>query len=236
LSTYGGRVGEPFNIDLVYPDEWTNPLVLIEEFQLPMWDVSWTRDYADADNFVRRYMHSGGDFAFFQNYTANNGWTGANAGNKDVLIDEAITALTESTRQVIYGKLQQIYFDDCPSIPVPTSTIRFWCQYWVKGWYYDAMYPGIYVRSLWKADDCWFDVTGPTLGVSDGKTNMRDIAYLILHFNARAPSSTMGPDPKWVGVYGANGCVDSYGDRVCNMRDVSGAVLHFNHKNGTLTP
>ena len=88
---------------------------------------------------------------------------------------------------------------------------------------------------MWKADDCWFDVNGPTMGVSDGIVNMRDIQYLIIHFNAKA-SVPGKPDPKWVGVYGANGAVDPSGDRTCNMRDIQGAILHFNHKQNTSTP
>ncbi|HUW49182.1 MAG TPA: hypothetical protein VMW36_10610, partial [Patescibacteria group bacterium] len=70
---------------------------------------------------------------------------------------------------------------------------------------------------------------------SDGIVNMRDIQYLIIHFNAK-PTVPEKPDPKWVGVYGANGAVDPYGDRTCNMRDIQGAILHFNHKQNTSTP
>lgn len=233
LSFYDNRAGPPFSINVNEQWDWMSRY---PSNDMLIWDIGWLGDFAAPDNFVRPYMHSTGDFASFQNYTADNGWTGAPYGNKDALIEEALTTLSESTRQTDYQKLQQIFYNDCPCIPIPTPTGRLWCQYWVKGWYYNAMYPGLYIRSLWKADDCWFDVSGPTVGVSDGKTDMRDISYLILHFNAKAPSSATTPDPKWVGMYGANGCVDPYGDRVCNMRDISGAILHFNHKNGTLTP
>ena len=111
-----------------------------------------------------------------------------------------------------------------------------WLWYWVKGWYYNPMYPGDYYYPIWKTDDCWFDVSGLPPGVSDGIVNMRDIQYLIMRFNAKAPVPGVAPDPRWVGVYGANGCVDPSGDRTCNMRDVQGAILHFNHKQNTLTP
>jgi hypothetical protein len=59
---------------------------------------------------------------------------------------------------------------------------------------------------------------------------------LILRFNAKASDPEKQLDSKWVGVYGANGAVDPYGDRVCNMRDIQGAILHFGHQNNTLTP
>jgi hypothetical protein len=74
------------------------------------------------------------------------------------------------------------------------------------------------------------------MGEQDGIAgNMRDISWLILHFNAKASSPGSTPDIKWLGTYG-NNCVDPYGDRVCNMRDIARTILHFNHKNNTLTP
>jgi hypothetical protein len=112
----------------------------------------------------------------------------------------------------------------------------YWCWYWVKGWYYDAMYPGNYYYTMWKEDDCWYDMSGPTPGVSDGATNMFDIAWLVAHFNARPPVFPLPPDPKWVSVYGANGAVDPNRDRVSNIRDIAEAIYHFNHKKNTNTP
>jgi hypothetical protein len=65
---------------------------------------------------------------------------------------------------------------------------------------------------------------------------MRDISWLILHFNARAFIQDYPADPKWIGVYGANGCIDPYGDRGSNIRDIQMAVIHFGHKMNTTTP
>jgi hypothetical protein len=117
-----------------------------------------------------------------------------------------------------------------------SAVTGFWCWYWVKGWYYDAMYPGNYYYTMWKEDNCWYDMTGYIVGVSDGVCGMKDIAYLIAHFNAKAPVLGLPVDPKWVSVYGANGCVDPYGDRVSNMKDIAGAIQHFNHHLNTGTP
>jgi hypothetical protein len=59
---------------------------------------------------------------------------------------------------------------------------------------------------------------------------MRDVTYLLLHFNAKAPEPGKPVDPRWVGTYGVGG-VDPYGDRVTNMRDITFTILHFMHKN-----
>jgi peptide/nickel transport system substrate-binding protein len=239
LSTYDGRTGPPFTINLVSID-YSTYLNYFRDFKLPLFEISWLADFADADNFMRPYIHSNGDFSSFQNYTSTNGWSTTRGGNypsldKDELIDLAFVTPDGSERAKMYADLENIYINDCPSFPIDQLYIRRWCQYWVKGWYFNALYPATYIPSVYKYDDCWFDVNGPTIGVSDGIVNMRDIQYLILHFNAKASIPGTTPDPKWVGTYG-NGGVDPYGDRTCNMRDIQGAILHFGHKQNTNTP
>ena len=231
LSIYEGRTGPPFQINIYEHDPyWPWPLDPLES---PMWSVGWLADYADADNFIRPYMYSDGDFSYFQNYTADNGW-----GNlKDELIDAAVNTPDGLQRAALYNQLEHIYVDDCPSIPLAQPLNRIWMKYWVKGYYYNALAPSSDYYRMWKYDDCWYDISGTTVGISDSVGAMRDISYLVLHYNAKAPDTSRPLDPRWwLTGYGANGCVDPYSDRTCNMRDIANAVLHFNHKNNTLTP
>jgi peptide/nickel transport system substrate-binding protein len=239
LSTYDGRSGPAFTVN-VDPTDWPTYLNYVDDSMLPLFDIGWLADFADADNLVRPYMHSNGDFSYLQNYTLVNGWRythGANYPtlNKDELIEQAFITQDGLDRAKMYADLESIYLADCPSFPIPVPTGRLWCQHWVKGWYYNAMHPSGYIPFVYKYDDCWYDVSGPTPNMQDGVVNMRDITYLIVHFNAKASIPGSPPDPKWVEAYG-NGCVDPYGDRVCNMRDITNAILHFNHRNNTLTP
>jgi peptide/nickel transport system substrate-binding protein len=234
LSTFGPRAGSgkpPFTVNIKEID-WTTTIRGMTRRLLPIFDIGWLADFADADDFIRPYMHSGGTFAFFQNYTAAN-----NQGVlKDLLIDQAVLTPDGPARAALYRQLQEIYYEDCPSFPVNIPRGRRFCQYWVKGWYFDAVYPSTYFYTIWKQDDCWGDVSGATAGVSDGANNMFDIAWLIAHFNGGAPVPGYPIDPKWVGVYGANGAVDTYGDRKCNMKDIAFNIAHFNHKMNTNTP
>ena len=231
LSTYDGRVGNAFTVNVAATD-WPTYLDLFEAQELPISVNGWHADFADADDFARAYMCSSGYFASFQNYTEANGW-----GNlKDQLTDTALLTPDGPAKAGVYQQLAQIYYDDCPSYPLVNPRGRRWCQYWVKGWYYNALYPSSYFYTMWKQDDCWFDVSGPTMGVSDGIDNMRDIQYLLMHWNAKAPQPGMPLDSKWVGVYGANGAVDVEGNRFSGMRGIQGAILHFNHKQNTSTP
>ena len=230
LSTYDGRTGPPFQINIYQYDY--NPFWPLDPLTCPIWITGWLADYADADNFIRPYMHSYGDFSYFQNYTSDNGWDKL----KDQLIDTAVNTPDGPQRAALYTELEHTYINDCPSIPLAQPLIRIWMKYWVKGYYYNALAPSCDYYRMWKYDNCWYDNSGPTRGVSDGIQSMRDIQYLIACFNAKAPDPTKPLDLKWVGVYGANGCIDPYGDRRCNMRDIQGAITHFNHKNNTLTP
>jgi len=233
LSIYDGRTGlPPFNIELVEiaPGEYADQM---SKFMLPMFFGGWLSDYSDADDLARPYMHNAGYYAALQNYTVVNGW----GRLKDDLVDLGQLTRVDVNRAAVYRQVQEIYYDDCPSYPLTIPMGRRFCEYWVKGWCYNPLYPSDCYYTMWKEDDCWYDMSGtPIVGISDGVTNMKDIAYLIAHFNAKAPDPTRLADPKWVPIYGANGCVDPYGDRTCNMKDIAGAIQHFNHKINTLTP
>ena len=60
------------------------------------------------------------------------------------------------------------------------------------------------------------DISGPTVGVYDGTTNMRDIQYLILYFNTNPSSPNWKPN------------ADINNDGTVNMRDIQIAILNFN--------
>ena len=221
LSTYDGRSGSPFAVNIVEID-WSTYLGMLVNARLPIFNIDWHADFADADNFARPYMHSNGDYSYVQGYTADNGW----GTTKDLLIDQGLITPDGPARAAIYQQLQVIYSNDCPSYPVTIPQGRRWCQYWVRGWYYNAVYPGDYYCCMYKEDVPWQDVTGTKAGVPDGRVNVFDLSYVIEHFNAKAPIPGLPIDPKWVGSYG-NGCPDVYGDRFVNDRDVTGVLLNY---------
>ena len=231
LGTFEGRTGPAFTVE-IEAIEWNTYLELIYASEIPLWGIGWLADFADADNFMRPYMHSYGDFSGPSLYSVDNGW----GDYKDSLLDQGLMTPDGPARAAIYQQLAIMYYNDVPSFPMTNPRGRIWLNYWVKGWYYDPVYPAFYIRDYFKMDNCWFDVTGPTKYVSDGVTNMRDINYLIAAFNALAPKPGIATDPRWNGNYGANGGVDPSGDRLSNMRDIQGTILHFNHKNDTATP
>jgi len=60
------------------------------------------------------------------------------------------------------------------------------------------------------------DISGPTQGVYDGTTNMRDVQYLILLFNTNPSSPNWKPN------------ADINDDGTVNMRDIQIAIINFN--------
>lgn len=230
LSTYEGRTGPPFRVEPVPYFQWTYDMT-----DFPMWSVSWIADFADADNYMRPFMHRYGDFSYFQNYTADNGWTtlGPRTGlDKDTLIDFAArTSDNDPSRAIYYADLEDIYITDCPSFPIAQPLGRRWQKYWVRGWYHNPLYPSEYYYHLWKEDTCWADVTGPIPGIPDGVCNIRDIYFIVRCFGAKPPDPSIVPlqHPKWGhGTYGA-GCADVYCDRKINIKDLFFACKHFGH-------
>jgi peptide/nickel transport system substrate-binding protein len=230
--------GKNFIIDIQGPD-WATYLDMMENFEMPLYSIGWLADFADADNWVRPFMHSYGDFSYFQNYTAWNGWTtpGPRTGlHKDLLIDIAVKTPDGPQRATYYADLDDIYIKDCPSFPIIQASGRRWQKYWVKGWYYNGLYPSQYYYKMYKEQTCWANVIGapgPTNPhmLPDDVCNMRDIGYISKHFGATAPDPAREPpyDPKWApGVYGCLGA-DVYGDRRVDMRDIGLACKHFGH-------
>jgi len=227
LSTYDGRIGPAFDVEITAVNTDTY-LGQLEAQELPIFCIGLSADFPDADDFARACMHSEGRYSRFQNYTAANGWGTA----KDVLVDQAVLTPDGSARAAIYQQIALIYYNDCPSYPLVNPRGRRWCKSWVRGWYYNALYPSDYYYDLYKEDTPWADVTGPKTGIPDGIVNVMDHFYVLdpnLHrrFNAKAPLPGVAYDPRWApGTYGCGGC-DVEGDRVVNMDDIAYLIRHF---------
>lgn len=218
LSTYDGRPSEwpDFNVETAaYDPSWTD----LDE--LPTWRTGWLADFSDADNFLSVFMHSNGNFAYWQSYSEANGW----GKRKDELLNLAVKTVDDSERAALYAELEQIYIDDCPSVMLAQPLSRKWLKYWVKGWYYNPLLPTNYY-CVWKQDTCWADVvTDATVLLPDGKVDMKDIGMIVKAFGSVPGTSRWGN-----GSYGA-GCFDVYSDRKVDMKDIGVVCSHFGHMN-----
>jgi peptide/nickel transport system substrate-binding protein len=110
---------------------WSTYLNLYPKHKLPMFALGWAADYPDPDNFSTPFMHSTGSFSSGQVYRNPE---------VDRLIEQAGKEVDPKKREQAYLKIQEIAYQDVPTIyiryPVATLVLRSW----VKGWYNNPMF------------------------------------------------------------------------------------------------
>jgi peptide/nickel transport system substrate-binding protein len=116
---------------------------------LPMYDVGWLADFADPDNFCEPYQASWGAFCSGQFDPAKNAQP-ADQAYIDNEIGKAMVEANFVTRGDMYMDLQYRYWLDVPSFPLVQPAGRRFAKDWVKGWYFNALYPGLYAFDLYK--------------------------------------------------------------------------------------
>jgi len=155
------------------PIDWDPYLAEMDANRLASFCLGWLSDFSDPHNWVQPYMHSRGDFSGFQNidygsdpttlnwykntygplpYTNYAGKTVAALNNSyvDSLIEEGIHIADTNLRQKLYEELMDIFFAEAYTHMNVQTTARHWERTWIHGWYYNILYPGTYVYSLWK--------------------------------------------------------------------------------------
>lgn len=183
---------------------WWDYYERLQNGEAPVFSIGWGGDYPDPDNFVRPFMHSSYCFAYWQRY-----------GNEiiDNLIEEGIRTLNTTKRREIYNELQRIYHEDCPNVPLHQSAILHFEREWIKGWYHNLAYPGLYFYPLWKKQEILQgDIN------FDNIIDTKDIAYVC-----RAYGSYYGPPihPQW------NFRCDLNNDRIVETKDVAIACKNY---------
>ncbi len=110
------------------------------------YDVGWLADFVDPDNFCESYQASWGAFMVSQ---------GPPFPEDQAFVDQEIqAALVEqdfATRGEMFKDLQYRYWLDVPSFPLAQPVGRRWARDWVQGWYFNALFPGLYAYDLWKS-------------------------------------------------------------------------------------
>jgi peptide/nickel transport system substrate-binding protein len=134
------KLNPKFKID-IREVEWPTYLKAMVRGQLPLFIVGWLADYPDPHNFVHPFMHSSGAYAASQGYSNPH---------VDELIEKGITETDPAKRKEIYYELQRIYYEEVPSFILIQSLGRHWERDWIRGWYYNPIYPGIYFYDLSK--------------------------------------------------------------------------------------
>jgi len=77
-------------------------------------------------------------------------WQNYNDTYVDQLVDLGLSQHDGPERNATYQELQYIYWRDVPSLPLFQSTGRRWSREWVKGWYCNPLYSGLYYYDIYK--------------------------------------------------------------------------------------
>jgi len=116
----------------IQPVQWPTFLRGMIAQTLPLFVIGWLADYPDPHNFAFPFMHSGGTFS---------GWQSYSDPDVDALIADGIGTTDPTEREAIYYELEQIYYEDVPSIALAQALGRRYFRDWVKGWYYNPVLP-----------------------------------------------------------------------------------------------
>jgi peptide/nickel transport system substrate-binding protein len=114
--------------------DWPTYLREMVASKLTLYELGWQADFPDPHNFVSAFMGSGGSLSGFQHY--NNPLV-------DNLINSGIVEPDTAKRQAIYYQLQQIFYDDVPTLMLDQVIGVHVERDWVNGWYYNPIIPGV---------------------------------------------------------------------------------------------
>ncbi|MDI3547947.1 MAG: peptide/nickel transport system substrate-binding protein [Halanaerobiales bacterium] len=139
LKFYIEQINPKFDIE-VRGVQWSTYLDQSIKGMLPASFGGWLADFPDPHNFAQPFLHSAGYYAGRRG-AAYQKW--AQESGLDALIEKGITTVDQAEREKIYKKIQQMSIDYAIDLwvdqPIGVNTRRSW----IKGWYPNAMRPGI---------------------------------------------------------------------------------------------
>lgn len=222
INTLAGKKGWPFH-GLTAGPAWAKYLEDMEGHRLPAFMIGWLADYADIHNFAHPYCHSTGAFAHPQRY---------HNPHVDELVEKGLYTPDGPLRQAIYYEIEQIFYDEVPTVPLFVAIGRGYMRDWIQGRYYNPLHPGLFAYDIWK-----WPMT-ETVGAEgyfvgdvnfDGKVSMDDIIAIVNAFGSYAGKGGMPVfHPRWNFYCDVD---DSpryrWRDRKIDMGDIVNAIARF---------
>ena len=138
LSTYAKIVNPKFELTPVGV-QWSSYLKQFLAEQLPIYTIGWMADYPDPHNWAPTYLGSNGTYSAYYG-EAYLKWAKENI---DPLIEQAMKSTDPDERASIYKELTQLAHDQAVALYLYQPIDHHVQRDWVKGWYYNAMIPGM---------------------------------------------------------------------------------------------
>jgi ABC-type transport system substrate-binding protein len=151
------------------------PISVLEEYtapslsQFPTFLSGYLADYSGLQDFMFPYMDSAGNYAML---------TGYSNPTVDALLSQTAYTNNPAVLTADYGELEQIYYNDVPSVTLFVPVGTGFQRDWVQGHYYNPIYPGIYAYNLWKYNAIPGDVA------KLGSVNMADVIDALKAFGS----------------------------------------------------
>lgn len=130
-----------FHVDIQDLDWISEYIPQLCNSELPLFVLGWVADFSDPHNLVYAFMHTRGNYPYYQRYSNST---------VDALIEAGILETDVSEKKNIYYELQSLYHEDCPSVLLAQQRGRRFERDWVQGWYYNPLLFGNYFYSQWK--------------------------------------------------------------------------------------
>ncbi len=138
IATYAKIVHPKFEITPVGV-QWSSYLKQFLAEQLPIYVIGWLADYPDPHNWVPTYLGSNGTYSGYYGETYRE-WAKENI---DPLIEKALKSTDPKERESIYLEITRIAHDNAVALYLYQPIGHHVQRDWVKGWYYNAMAPGL---------------------------------------------------------------------------------------------
>ena len=115
---------------------WPTLLAAFRAKQLPLAISGWVEDIHDPHNWVQPFTV--GTFAGRQNMPADL------KAQFQALVDAGVATVVPAEREAIYFQLQQLYYDQVPTITGAQVTGANYHQRWLNDYFYNPVLPGFF--------------------------------------------------------------------------------------------
>jgi peptide/nickel transport system substrate-binding protein len=132
-------VNELYRVEIVGLP-WPTLLNAFRARQLPLAISGWAEDIHDPHNWVQPFTV--GTFAGRQNMPEDL------IAQFQTLVNAGVASVVPEEREAVYFELQQLYYDQIPTITGAQVTGANYQQRWVEGYFYNPILPGFFFYSM----------------------------------------------------------------------------------------
>jgi len=123
---------------------WPTYLSNYQAKKLPFFIIGWQEDIPDPHNWVFTYMGTGGA------YSSKQGMPKDMQAQFSPLVQAGAKETDPAKRAAIYAQLNQLFFDNVPTVLLAEQLGKHFEQRWVHGWYNNPIYPDLWYYVLSK--------------------------------------------------------------------------------------